>query len=117
MSAVPLDPRKLKLPLTKVAAAELVMRYLATIEPVEPDNPWEIVEENTEEHEWGWVYCWHNRTYIQTGDPYYLVGGNSPVIVDKLNGALYSTGTAMPTDHYIEAFLKNTGLLRRIELS
>jgi Immunity protein 35 len=102
-----MHPPSLELPLSKEAAARLVERYLATLEPVEPDNPWVINPAPTREHEWGWVFFWHNKRFLETKDFNYDVGGNCPVIVNKMDGSLYSTGSGRGIDFYIDLYLKD----------
>src|SRR4051794_39363277 len=94
-----------RLPLNKKEAELLVKQYLTTLDPVEPDNPWVINYPHTEEFEWGWVFYFHNKRFLETRDFNYEVGGNAPVIVSKADGEMYSTGTLWGTEHYIGLFL------------
>ncbi len=42
-----------------------------------------------------------SRRYLETGDFRYMLGGNSPLIVDRAAGSLTELGTALPTEDYI----------------
>lgn len=105
-----------ELPLTKEAAILLVESYLKTIQPVEPDNPWLINHAHTKEYDWGWVFSWNNKKFLDTRQVKYDVGGNCPVIVNKLDGSLYSTGSARGIEYYVDLYLKDRKALRRITL-
>ena len=63
-----------------------------------------ILDEHTEEHEFGWVYSYNTREYIVDGDFSYALAGNAPLIVDRSDGQLYATGTAYPLEHYLEEY-------------
>jgi hypothetical protein len=56
-----------------------------------------IVEPETEEHDFGWVFYWTSREYIETGEVRYALGGNAPLIVDRRDGGIHPTGTARMT--------------------
>jgi hypothetical protein len=50
------------------------------------------------------VYYYNSRAFAETGDHEHALVGNAPVIVDRMNGRLYSTGTARPVGHYLAEF-------------
>lgn len=61
-----------------------------------------IVDEETIERSWGWVFFYTSRKWKETGDIRYAVAGNSPVIVEKATGRLILAGTAHRIEYYIE---------------
>jgi hypothetical protein len=65
------------------------------------------------EYDFGWVFCYNTKRYIDTGDTVYAVVGNAPLIVDREDGQLYVTGTAHPLEHYVAEYGK--GVKRRAE--
>ena len=117
MSSNTTNQSEAELPLTKEAAALLVERYLKTVQPIMPDNPWVINIPHTLEFDWGWVFFWDNKKFLETRDFDYEVGGNCPVIVNKFDGTLYSTGSARGIEYYIGLYLRDRSVLRKIELS
>jgi hypothetical protein len=60
------------------------------------------------EEELLWVYFFNSEDDAKSGDFFDSLVGNAPIIVDRSNGKLYSTGTAFPVDHYIQEFLAGT---------
>ena len=65
-----------------------------------------IIESETIEKEWGWVFFHSSRKWIETNDFKYAVAGNAPYIVLRKNGKILDTGTAYPIDNYIKRFEK-----------
>ena len=65
-----------------------------------------VVESETEEHDFGWVFYWTSREYLETGEIRYALGGNAPLIVDRNNGSIHVTGTARLTSEYVDEYRK-----------
>ena len=84
-------------------AVLLVQDELARLDAVEGDA-WVVYLEHTIERPFGWMFFWGSDLYAKPRDPAYLVGGNSPFIVDRHSGAVVSTGTAFPPEHYIQQY-------------
>ncbi|NRF72455.1 hypothetical protein HLB44_36450 [Aquincola sp. S2] len=63
-----------------------------------------LVVTRVDEHDFGWVYFYNARDFAETQDHEHSLVGNAPVIVDRQNYGLYSTGTARPIEHYVEEF-------------
>ena len=88
----------------KIDAQKLVENELAkSQDPYDPIDCVVLVSE-TIEKEWGWVFFYQSRKYIETGDFQYMLGGNAPYIVDRNTGELVVTGTAYPIEHYIKEY-------------
>lgn len=68
------------------------------------DDQCVILEDKTIEKEWGWVFFYQSKKYIETGDIGEMLAGNAPFIVNKKNGRLYETGTAEDIEYYIKEF-------------
>jgi hypothetical protein len=63
-----------------------------------------ILEKKTICRDWGWVFFYQSKGYIETGDFRYMLGGNAPIIVNKHSGEIVHTGTAQPTEYYINEY-------------
>jgi hypothetical protein len=58
----------------------------------------------TIEKNWGWVFFYQSTAFIASGDFRDMLGGNAPIIVNKLTGKLVHTGTAYEIEHYIKEY-------------
>ena len=63
-----------------------------------------IVENETIEKEWGWVFFYTSKKWLETNELIYAVAGNAPFIVERSTGKIIITGTANGITHYIERF-------------
>jgi len=67
-----------------------------------------ILEDLTQEHDFGWVFFYNSKKYIESGDFRDALAGNAPLIVDRKSGQIHITGIARDIDFYIKNF-KETG--------
>lgn len=72
--------------------AEQYIRRLSTAVPLV------LLSRNTIECKFGWVF------FYGPVDPAIVVAGNAPLIVDRRDGTVHETGTAFPTEKYIESY-------------
>lgn len=63
-----------------------------------------LVEEATIEGDFGWVFFWTSRAYLETEDDRYALIGNAPILISRRDGSLHETGTAYPIEVFIENF-------------
>lgn len=63
-----------------------------------------LVVVRVDEYDFGWVYFYDGSVHAKTGKPGDALVGNAPLIVDRLDGKLYITGTAHPIDHYLQEY-------------
>ena len=61
-------------------------------------------EEATLERDFGWLFFYNTRSFIENGQFSDCLAGNAPIIVDRSDGKVHVTGTAYPIEHYIEEF-------------
>ena len=73
------------------------------------DDQCVILEEETIEKEWGWVFFYQSKKYIETDDIGEILTGNAPYIVNKKSGQLHVTGTTEDIEHYINEFEQTLG--------
>lgn len=67
-------------------------------------EPLGIVETRTMEQSFGWVFFYNTRKFIETEESKYMLAGNAPFIVNRMNGNVHETGTAEPIEFYIDEF-------------
>jgi hypothetical protein len=60
-----------------------------------------ILEEETLERSWGWVFFYTSRLWRQTGELKYALAGNAPLIYERHSGRILPTGTAFPVAQYM----------------
>jgi len=63
-----------------------------------------VLEEETIEKEWGWVFFYQSKAYLESGDFRDMLGGNAPIIINRNTGNLKHTGTAHDIEHYIKEY-------------
>ena len=63
-----------------------------------------IMRAATLEYDFGWVFFYNSREYLETKDDEHMLVGNAPLIFEKTTGRIVETGTAEPVETYIDAF-------------
>ena len=84
----------------------------AMAETDEAGHDFSIVEDRTEEYEFGWVFRFLPRRFLETGDIEDLVPGTGPVIVDR-EGTVTFVSTASRPEVEIEKYLEAWRTRRR----
>jgi hypothetical protein len=64
----------------------------------------ELVIAREQEYEFGWLFVYATKKFVETGDIKHTLVGGSPLIVDRNDGQIYATGTARMTEHYIDEY-------------
>ncbi len=73
---------------------------------VNPNIKLIILNEITEEHEFGWVFYYNSVKYLNSKNPIDALAGNAPLIINRKSGELIETGTARNTEYYINNYIK-----------
>ncbi|MGH0030471.1 MAG: YrhB domain-containing protein [Myxococcota bacterium] len=63
-----------------------------------------VDEGKTTSHEWGWVFVYDAKKYIETGDVQYALMGNGPILFNKHTGEVRHCGSTHPPEHYVEEY-------------
>jgi ribosomal protein L7/L12 len=63
-----------------------------------------VIEEATEEYDKCFVFYYQSKKYIESNDILDMLVGQGPVLVDKITGDIFETGSAYSTEHYVAAF-------------
>lgn len=63
-----------------------------------------LVDQHTIEKEYGWVFFYQSRQYVETGDFDYILGGNSPFLVQREDGQVFYFGTAYPVEWFMAGY-------------
>jgi Immunity protein 35 len=67
----------------------------------------QMISSSTLEQDFGWVFFYNSKEFIESGNLSDMLAGNAPLIVDKFDGSVHVTGTAYPIEFYIKEFKKN----------
>ena len=96
--------------LTREQAKELVYARINAEDPYALNKvELAIIDDETIEKEYGWVFFYQTKEYLKTGDLLDVLVGNAPYIVNKYTGELIETGTANPIEEYIAEYEKESG--------
>jgi hypothetical protein len=90
--------------LTKTEALNIVSKELQQTSPL--DDPFVVVEEDTIERPFGWVFFYNSKRFLETGVFSYRLAGNGPVIISKHDGRVEFCGTAKSVSELIEDYEK-----------
>jgi hypothetical protein len=85
------------------AAKSLVLSYLGSKRPP-ADDELVICDSDTRELDYGWVFFYNSKMFIETGDLRYALAGNAPLLVDKKSRTLIVLGTAKPIDELLREY-------------
>ena len=88
-------------------ARALAEDELRTMNQAIPDDEIVIQDDHTIERDFGWVFFYNLKRFVETGDHTYALIGNAPIIVDRMDGSLHPTGTGRPIEEYIFEYEKN----------
>ncbi len=83
----------------ELAALRIAEEYVAQIGTLSGIS-WRISEQQAIERSFGWVF------FYLPEDEHVLVGGNAPIIVNRKDGSVHSTGTAYPIEQYLESYAR-----------
>lgn len=65
----------------------------------------ELYNEPIHTGDYGWVFSYQSKQYIQSGDLRDMLVGNSPILVDRSSGDAMVLGSGLPVEAYVENYL------------
>jgi hypothetical protein len=69
-----------------------------------PDLLLVLVDCKTREEDFGWVFFYNSKAFLDTHDNSERVAGNAPFIVERNAGTVVQLGAARGVDRYIDAY-------------
>lgn len=63
-----------------------------------------FLEDFTLPFDYGWVFFYQSKDFVETGDKEKMVGGNAPILIDKYQGVALITGTKKDIKEYIRIY-------------
>ncbi len=94
----------------KKTAREIVRKYVNQYFHVAGDQM-AILDDETLDRPYGWVFFYCSQKFLETQDPRYMVGGNTPILVRSTDASLHSLGTALPVDQSLLQLERRLGLV------
>ena len=88
-------------PITKQKALEIAKKAVAKFKP---GTEFVIHEDRTLEREFGWVFFYSPKAYLQTRNPRNLVPGAGPLVVERLGGGTQYLSTSVPPEQAVTEF-------------
>ncbi|MGY3205381.1 YrhB domain-containing protein [Streptomyces sp. TE5632] len=55
-------------------------------------RPIRMAVTSVKEHELVWIVCWTSEEFVRTGRPEFMLVGNGPYLVDRVDGSLHRIG-------------------------
>jgi hypothetical protein len=89
--------------LTKAQAQALVEARIKAIRLPDGDVC-TLLHDQTIERAFGWVFFYASKRHLETQDFRYALAGNAPLLVNRFNGQVVTTGTARPIGEYIAEY-------------
>lgn len=77
----------------KETAKQLVTEQINAHSNIKPGFEWVVIDEATTETEYGWVFCYQTKLFLETKNHIYRRAGNYPILIDKLDGNLHYLNT------------------------
>ncbi|WP_157692687.1 YrhB domain-containing protein [Burkholderia sp. ABCPW 11] len=90
--------------ITKDQALQRVQEYLDQMGSTESTGGYAVVEGKTIEKQYGWVFVFNSRKYLETGNIIFSLGGNGPIVVERESGQLHQLGSASSLQDSVKQF-------------
>ncbi|HDR9875543.1 TPA: hypothetical protein QDE50_00455 [Burkholderia cenocepacia] len=95
--------------LNKDQALQRVREYLDGMASSESTGGYVVVEGKTIEKQYGWVFVFNSRKYLETGNILFSLGGNGPIVVERESGRLHQLGSALSLQESVKQFEEANG--------
>jgi len=69
-----------------------------------------LMLEHTIEKPYGWVFFYNSKRFLESGDPFESLVGNSPVLVEAADGRMTHLGTAWSVEDSLRKLEIERGL-------
>ncbi|MBD2491579.1 YrhB domain-containing protein [Aulosira sp. FACHB-615] len=87
----------------KETAASIVKEYITREIPVS-DDELVIIHERTIEKQWGWVFFYQGKRWVETNDRRYKILGLYPIVIEKEDGTLNYLTLLKTIEESIQAY-------------
>jgi hypothetical protein len=90
-------------PITRERAFEIAR---AAISGLKPGTEFVLDEPRTVEKDWGWIFSFATRAYLESRDPRAIVPGTGPLVVERADGATAFLSTSVPPARAVAEYEK-----------
>lgn len=90
--------------ISREQARALVEAEISRPDPQGARGSVEIVDDSTIERSWGWVFFYRSSEDLRPENVSATLAGNAPYMVNRHTGEVIVTGTAWPTQKYIDDY-------------
>lgn len=66
-----------------------------------------LLEQPIVEGDYGWVFGYNSKEYIETKRLSAALAGNAPIIVDRNTGLVTETGSVYSVDYYVNKYVNS----------
>jgi len=80
------------------------LQVVRTYVDVLSDGEAVVEDEHTLDKPYGWVFFYQGREYLESKDSMRMLGGNAPLIFNRVDGEIRVTGTAYPLSEYLASY-------------
>ena len=63
-----------------------------------------ILDEFTREEEFGWMFFYQSKQFMETRDIRGMLVGGGGIIVNKYDGSVHQTGSYRPPEYYLQKY-------------
>ena len=88
-------------PINKERALEIARKSIANLKP---GTELVILEDKTVEKDFGWVFFYTTKKYLESRNPGDLLPGNAPLVVERADGSTHFLSTSLPPNRAIEEY-------------
>jgi hypothetical protein len=82
-------------PVTRERAFEIARQAISGLKE---GTEFVLYEDDTIEKDWGWVFTFGTKEYLQSGSPMDIVPGTGPLVVEKADGDFSFLSTSVQPD-------------------
>jgi hypothetical protein len=87
----------------RAKAETIAQEHLAEIFPHSVEEVG-IDHRETIEKEYGWIFFYNTKQFLETGNMMHSLGGNAPLLVEREGGALVELPTYQPLDDSLREY-------------
>jgi hypothetical protein len=96
--------------LSQQEAGQRALDYVRVTLLAETKNEPALIESETIEKPWGWVFFWNTELFTETGDLEHAVMGPPPICVNRENGNVEPVESDRPLESEIRRYERRTGI-------